>query len=95
MRKTVLPIIVFILVLIIPAGCATQSKKTATSETIEYSSDSNRRKTEPVVVKQRTMETSASKTAQEGGLLSETVEVAGDVLALPFRAVGGLIDFVF
>ena len=30
-----------------------------------------------------------------GGVVSSTVDVAGDVLALPFKLVGGMIDLVF
>jgi hypothetical protein len=30
-----------------------------------------------------------------GGALSCTSEFVGDVIALPFRAVAGLVDFIF
>lgn len=32
---------------------------------------------------------------QEGGILSGTVEIIGDILALPFRAVAGLFRLIF
>lgn len=90
-------VFVFILFLTMAAGCAAHSERSAKTETVQYFTDNNGHSTEPVVVEKRTTETSETTTSEEesGGLLSGTIDVAGDVLALPFRAVGGLIDFVF
>lgn len=31
----------------------------------------------------------------DGGIVSSTIDVTGEVLALPFKLIGGLIDLVF
>lgn len=64
-------------------GCATHSR-TVTTETREY----------PPSVESRT-ETTTETRSESGGVLSSTVDVVGEVLALPFRAVGGLIRGIF
>jgi hypothetical protein len=47
-----------------------------------------------VVTKTETTETEQSST-ESGGVISGTVDIIGKTLALPFRAVGGLIDWAF
>jgi len=50
---------------------------------------------EPTVVeKETTVETTEAR-ERSGGVLSGTVDVAGEVIALPFRVVGGLISAIF
>ena len=66
-------------------GCSTQTR-TLTSETRDYPSDR--------VVDRRT-ETTTETRGESGGVLSSTVDVVGEVIALPFRAVGGLIRGIF
>ena len=84
-RKNYL-IVVGFLVLGLSTGCSTQTK-TVTTETREYPSNST--------VENR-METTTTETRGEsGGVLSSTVDVVGDVLSLPFRAVGGLLEGIF
>jgi len=67
-------------------GCSTQTK-TVTTETREYPSQER-------VVDRRT-ETTTETRSESGGVLSSTVDVVGDVLSLPFRAVGGLLQGIF
>ena len=80
------------------AGCSTQSAKTVeTEKTVQYSANSDQSPSQPVVTEQRTTK-SEEKTESNGnstGLLSGTVHVVGEVLALPFRAVAGLINLAF
>ena len=64
-------------------GCSSHSR-TVTTETREY----------PPSVERRT-ETTTETRSESGGVLSSTVDVVGEVLALPFRAVGGLIRGIF
>ena len=82
MHKVVLNILM-IVALTAGFGCSTQSR-TVTTETREY----------PSTVETRT-ETTAETRRESGGVLSSTVDVVGEVLALPFRAVGGLIRGIF
>jgi hypothetical protein len=64
-------------------GCSTHSR-TVTTETREY----------PPSVEHRT-ETTTETRSESGGVLSSTVDVVGDVISLPFRAVGGLLRGIF
>lgn len=45
--------------------------------------------------KKTTTETETETKEESVGLLSGTVNAVGEVLALPFRLVGGLISLVF
>lgn len=82
----------------IVTGCSTQSATTVeTEKTVQYAADKNQRRTEPTVVERQTTRTEekTKSESESAGLLSGTVHVAGQVLALPFRLVGGLIGVVF
>lgn len=48
---------------------------------------------EPVRVERETTRT--TDTTQDTGVLSGTVNVIGEVISLPFRAVGGLVRAIF
>ncbi|HET7005788.1 MAG TPA: hypothetical protein VFK65_09875 [Candidatus Binatia bacterium] len=65
-------------------GCATQTR-TVSSETREGPSNT------VVETKTETTETRS----ESGGVLSSTVDVVGEVIALPFRAVGALFRGIF
>lgn len=66
------------------SGCATQTR-TVTTETRDAPSNA------VVETKTETTETGS----ESGGVLSSTVDVVGEVLSLPFRAVGALIRGIF
>ncbi len=68
------------------AACSTQ--RTVTRD-VAYDS----RTGEPVRVERET--TTTTDTSQDTGVLSGTVHVVGEVVSLPFRAVGGLIRAIF
>ena len=68
------------------AGCSTQ--RTDTRE-VTY----DRRTGEPVTVERHTSTTESS--TEDTGVLSGTVNVIGEVISLPFRAVGGLVRAIF
>lgn len=79
-------------------GCSSQSERMVESEkTVRYSSAADSAQAEPVVTEKSTTKTEESTKSDEdsGGLLSGTVNVVGEALALPFRLVGGLIRAVF
>ena len=72
------------ILLAVSSGCATQTR-TVTTETRDAPSSA------VVETKTETTETGS----ESGGVLSSTVDVVGEVLSLPFRAVGALIRGIF
>ena len=68
------------------SGCSTQS---TTTREVAYDS----RTGEPVTVQRET--TTTTETTEDTGVLSGTVNVIGEVISLPFRAVGGLVRAIF
>ena len=97
-RRVTESVLIALFSLVVLAGCASQSAKTVeTEKTVRYAAESDKAASAPVVTEKQTTRTEekSKSPGQSGGLLSGTVEVVGDVLALPFRAVAGLIDLVF
>ena len=70
------------------AGCASTTRTVRTETDID-------RPGEPIVTQRETTVTTDSDEGSHSGLLSGTVNAAGEVIALPFRAVGGLIRVIF
>jgi type IV pilus biogenesis protein CpaD/CtpE len=68
------------------AGCSTQ--RTTTQE-VAY----DRHTGEPITVERQT--TTTTDETQDTGVVSGTVNVIGEVISLPFRAVGGLVRAIF
>ena len=79
------------------SACSTQSAKTVESErTVHYAAATDLDPSQPVVTEKQTTKTEETKSeGQSVGLLSGTVHVVGEAIALPFRAVAGLINLVF
>ena len=75
-----------LLSLILLAGCSTHQ---TTSREVTY----DRRTGEPVTVERQT--TTTTESTNDTGVLSGTVNVIGEVISLPFRAVGGLVRSIF
>jgi hypothetical protein len=69
-------------------GCAS-STKTVRTDTTHYPT------TAPTVVERETTVTTTESPGSSGGVVSGTVNVLGEVIALPFRAVGGLFSVIF
>lgn len=74
--------------LLLAAGCATHNREIRT-ETAHYPATG-----QPTVVERETTVTTESEEGS-GGIVSGTVNGVGEVLALPFRAAGGLIRAIF
>ncbi|MGH7770631.1 MAG: hypothetical protein ACREQA_00155 [Candidatus Binatia bacterium] len=92
MSKVSKLIVVSLFALSIAVGCATRTK-TVQTETVQYPAQ---QQADPVVAEKQTTTTTETETRGESaGLLSGTVHVVGQVLAFPFRAVGGLIGAIF
>ena len=70
-------------------GCASNAR-TVRTDTSYYPAAGR-----PVVVEKHTSVTTESDSGSSGGILSGTVDVVGEVVALPFRAVGGLARAIF
>jgi hypothetical protein len=72
-------------------GCSTQSVKTIeTEQRVQYATGDDQARPDPVVKENRTTKTEETKTeGQPVGLLSGTVHVVGQAIALPFRVVTG------
>ncbi len=77
-------LLVIAFLLSVGSGCATQTR-TVTTETRDAPSNT------VVETKTETTETGS----ESGGVLSSTVDVVGEVISLPFRAVGALIRGIF
>ena len=76
------------LVLAASLGAACSTQRTDTRE-VTY----DQRTGEPITVEKRT--TTTESTTEDTGVLSGTVNVIGEVISLPFRAVGGLVRAIF
>ena len=98
LRRVTEGIFIALLSLSALSACSTQSAKTVESEkTVHYAAATDLEPSQPVVTEKQTTRTE-EKTKSEGqpfGLLSGTVHVVGEILALPFRAVAGLINIAF
>ena len=97
MRKMTESVAVALFALSVFSACATQSTKTVeTEKTVHYAGDNDQSRPEPVVTENRTTKTEETNTeGQSVGLLSGTVHVVGQAIALPFRVVAGLIGVAF
>jgi hypothetical protein len=90
MRKVSQCLAVMLFATAVSGGCATQSStETVKKETVQYPAEQAQY--------QRTTEKSETTKTEEnsGGVLSSSVNIVGDVLALPFRAVAGLFEVLF
>jgi hypothetical protein len=72
-------------------GCATHQR--VQTDSVQY--EDQQRAGDPVTVERRTTTTTQTSASEDSGVLSGTVNVIGEVLALPFRAVGGLLRAIF
>jgi predicted small secreted protein len=86
MRTFLNLLLTLFLVASLAAACSTQ--RTVTRD-VEY----DQRTGEPVRVERETTTTETS--TGDTGVISGTVNVIGEVISLPFRAVGGLIRAIF
>lgn len=74
-----------------PVGCSSKKVSTTTSVVHESPDDRGERR----VTTTETVEESDDVDVGCGGILSCTVGVIGEIIALPFRLVGGIIDVIF
>ncbi|HEV8711672.1 MAG TPA: hypothetical protein VGX03_02450 [Candidatus Binatia bacterium] len=79
---------------ILPFATGCGHTRTVRTDVVTYPEGSVYR-AEPSVVEHHTTTTETADTGGCGGVLSCTVDVTGEVIALPFRAVGGLLGAIF
>ena len=80
--------------LLLTSACSTQ-RKTVKTESYETTQDNSTAAANGAVVKKTETTETEKSSAQSGGVISGTVDIIGKTLALPFRAVAGLIDLAF
>lgn len=98
LRRITESIFISLFSLSILAGCSTQSTKTVeTDKTVHYTAETDPGQSRPVLTEERSSKTEETKKSDgpSAGLLSGSVHVVGEALALPFRAVAGLINLAF
>ncbi len=99
MNKIVIGLAVTVVIASAGMGCAGRGKTIHTTETVQYPAAATRdagvveNGTQPVVVERKTEET--ENESGSSGVLSTTVHVVGEIVALPFRIVAGLIRVIF
>ena len=90
--------IALISVVALGPGCATQSATTKSEVITTHPQSGDVSAEQPpvqsVVVEKETTTTTETREAPQG-VLSTTVNVVGEIIALPFRIVGGLIRAIF
>jgi hypothetical protein len=96
-RKVAESIAIGLFTLSVLNGCSTQSAKSVENEkTVQYAAERNPVQHEPIVTEKHTTKTEETKReGQSAGLLSGTVNVVGQAIALPFRLVAGLVELAF
>jgi len=87
-------VIVCLLVLMLVPGCASRTRTVKPKKQVHYAAQEAQLPAEPVVAETQTTTTTTTR-HQPVGLLSSAVHLVGEILALPFRLVGGLIRLVF
>ena len=93
MRNGTWCVLTSVLVVSLAAGCANQTRTVRTERTVQYPVGAGERSPEQVVVVEKDTRTEIRRQPQ--GILSTTIHVVGEILALPFRLVGGLLRLVF
>jgi hypothetical protein len=91
MAKVFLLFVSLLVVANLVSACATHQR--VQTDTVQY--EDQQRAGDPVTVERRTTTTTQTSSTEDSGVLSGTVNVIGEVLALPFRAVGGLLRAIF
>lgn len=88
MRTFMNPLLVVGFLVFSGVGCASNNK-TVRTYTTHYPTAT------PTVVEKETTVTTTESAGSSGGVVSGTVNVLGEAVALPFRAVGGLLSVIF
>lgn len=96
--------VLIICLLVFGTACSSKTKTVTTTEEVTYTAapvenaDSTvmaQNEQSQVVEKKTVTEEKEEDSGESAGILGTTVGFIGDVIALPFRIVAGLIDFIF
>jgi hypothetical protein len=89
MRTVITITLSLVISALLTVGCVTNAKTVRTEESVYGAGPP------ATVERETTVTTTEESPEQSGGVLSGTVNVIGEVIALPFRAVGGLVSAIF
>lgn len=95
MRRIRDVVVACLLMVSVPVGCASRSTTTTTEERVRYPADGTGQPSDTVVGRRTTTKTVTGPRPAPRGVLSTAVHVVGELLALPFRLIGGLIRWLF
>lgn len=93
--KLIIKIIV-ISILFLNLSCSSKKTehKVTTTETVENEPTDETKASKKTVVKEEVKE-ETEDSGGDFGILGTTVSLIGEIIALPFRLVAGIIDFIF
>ena len=94
MRRGMRRMVRCMIVLSLSLGCASGAKTVKSEQTVQYPAKATQATTEPVAVEKKTT-THTETQGHPQGVLSTLVHVVGEIIALPFRLLGGLIRLIF
>lgn len=97
MRQTLRVMAACLLVLSLAPACASRSRTIQMEERVQYPVDEQTQQaSKPLVVEKETTTTTTTTTDHGSrGILSTAVHIVGEILALPFRLIGGLLRLLF
>ena len=77
------------------AGCASETKTIRVEDRVQPVSDISANPNQPISTTVTRKMTIVQRHPESRGLLSTTVHFLGDVIAFPFRLIGGLLHVLF
>ena len=98
MRRVIrLPAACVLVLGLLAVGCASRTKTMRTEKQVQYPAEATQRSSPTVVMERETTNVTTTTTAprEAPGVFSTVVHLVGEVLALPFRLIGGLVRLLF
>ena len=92
MRRVIRLTAAGLLALSLSAGCASRTTTVRTKEQVRYPAGGAEWPSKPRVAETET--TTTTTRHEPRGVLSTAVHVAGEIVALPFRLIGGLLRLI-
>lgn len=94
MRRSARSLAVVLLIAVLGAGCASRTKTVVSSRTVHAAAAPQPQAPSSTVVERETATTTTTP-AEPRGVLSTVVHVIGEIIALPFRLIGGVLRAIF
>ena len=95
MRRTTRGVVACLVGLTLGPGCASRTRTVTTEQRVHSPAAGAQQTTPPVTVEKETTTTVTTIRDEPRGVLSTTVHIVGEILALPFRLIGGLLRLIF